>query len=53
LAFFLLASITISAQEIGVRFGEVSVNNIAGDGVLKLVLLVEFTLTFLLEMALD
>ena len=36
LAFRLLFSIAISAQEIGIRFGEVSGNNVAVDGVFDL-----------------
>lgn len=36
LGIAILASVTISAQEIGIRFGEVSGNNIAVDGVFDL-----------------
>lgn len=35
LGLFMLSTIAISAQEIGVRFGEVSGNNVAVDGVFE------------------
>ena len=35
LGIFIMSSIAVSAQEIGVRFGEVSGNNVAVDGVFE------------------
>jgi hypothetical protein len=35
LGLFMLSTVAISAQEIGVRFGEVSGNNVAVDGVFE------------------